>query len=123
MLIPSSFKGLLIDVTERSECVCASEEGCSVCQSSRGAESLLKGPALEKPAKAINRICNGRDGTEGGMMGKLWVAEGVDANSCSPKRKEGGGKAKAGSVSHNSKSIERANPLVLDVFLGHQLNG
>ncbi len=90
-------------------CVC--EEGWLVCQSSRGVESLLKGPALEKPAKAINRICNGRDGTEGGMMGKLRVAEGVDANSRSPKRKEGGGKAKAGSVSHNSKSIERANTL------------
>lgn len=40
------------------------------------------------------------------MTGKLWVAEGVDANSRSPKRKQGGGKAKAGSVSHNSKSME-----------------
>lgn len=84
------------------------KEGWLVCQSSRGVESLLKGLALEKPVKAINRICNGRDGTEGGMMGKLWVAEGVDANSRSPKRKEGGGKAKPGSVSHNSMSIELA---------------
>lgn len=83
------------------------EEGWLVCQSSRGVESLLKGPAHEKPVKAINRICNGRDGTEGGTMGKIWVAEGGDANSCSPKRKEGGGKAKAGSVSHNSENGAR----------------
>lgn len=83
------------------------ERGWLVCQPSRGVESLLKGPALEKPEKAINRICNGRDGIEGGMTGKRWVAEGVDANSGSPRRNEGGAKAKAGSVSHNSKSIQR----------------
>lgn len=45
-------------------------KGWLVCQASRGVESLLKGPALEKLEKAINRICNGRDGIEGGMMGK-----------------------------------------------------
>jgi len=54
-------------------------------------------------------------------MGKLWVAEGVDANSRSPKRKQGGGKAKAGSFSHNSKSVELAQ--CTQVFLGHELNG
>jgi hypothetical protein len=73
-----------IDVTERRE---SAAEGV-VILSSKGAEKLLMGPALEKPASAINRISNGR--REGGWLGGELVGEGMavgfDASSCFPQR-------------------------------------
>lgn len=45
-----------------------------VILSSKGAEMLLMGPALEKPASAINRISNGR--REGGWVGGELAGEG-----------------------------------------------
>lgn len=59
-----------------------------VILSSKGAEMLLMGPALEKPESTINRISNVRraGGWVGSELAGYGVAGGIDASSCFPQR-------------------------------------
>lgn len=58
--------------------------------SSKGAETLLMGPVLEKPERAIKRITNVRRAGWVGLLGSelegYRVTARIDANSCFPQR-------------------------------------